>query len=108
MQTRLVSNSQRYTCLCLPSAGIKGLCHPAWLVVHFLKLRLPKAGKSNSARPAYFFLCCAEEGIQVLDYARAVPCYRVTPSARDRSLCAYTHVLLGGSIVSCNVGMYVK
>lgn len=25
-QTRLAGNSQRYTCLCLPSAGTKGLC----------------------------------------------------------------------------------
>jgi hypothetical protein len=27
LQTRLASNSQRFTCLCLSSAGIKGVCH---------------------------------------------------------------------------------
>jgi hypothetical protein len=25
--TRLTLNSQRSTCLCLPSAGVKGMCH---------------------------------------------------------------------------------
>jgi hypothetical protein len=30
MLTRLLSNSQRSTCLCLPSAGVKGVCHHAW------------------------------------------------------------------------------
>lgn len=27
LKTRLASNSQRSTCLCLLNAGIKGLCH---------------------------------------------------------------------------------
>ena len=27
LQTRLASNSQRYDCFCLPSAGIKGVGH---------------------------------------------------------------------------------
>jgi hypothetical protein len=36
LQTRLASNSQRSTCLCLPSAGIKGFHHHC-LAEKFLK-----------------------------------------------------------------------
>lgn len=31
MQTRVALSSQRFTCLCLPKAGIKGLSHDNWL-----------------------------------------------------------------------------
>lgn len=31
MQTNLVLNSQRFSCLCLPNAGVKGLCYHVWL-----------------------------------------------------------------------------
>ena len=30
------SQTQRSTCLCLPSAGIKGMCHHCWLYMLFL------------------------------------------------------------------------
>jgi hypothetical protein len=33
--TRLVSNSQRSICLCLPSAGIRGMSHHDQLLGHF-------------------------------------------------------------------------
>jgi hypothetical protein len=32
MQTRMALNSQTYTCLCFPSAGIKGMHYYAWLL----------------------------------------------------------------------------
>ena len=37
LQTRLASNSQRSACLCLPSAGIKGMRHHRLSCVTFLK-----------------------------------------------------------------------
>ena len=39
LQTRLASNSLRSSCLCLPSAGIKGMCYH-----HLATMLLSKAG----------------------------------------------------------------
>lgn len=41
MQTRLVSNSYKSTCLSLKGSGIKGGSHHAWLSLFFLKQDLP-------------------------------------------------------------------
>lgn len=38
IKTRLTSNSQRPTCICLLSAGIKDKCHHTWLLWVFIYL----------------------------------------------------------------------
>ena len=44
MSTRLASNSHRYTCLCLPSARVKGMHHHTWLYGSYF----------HSTTPTYF------------------------------------------------------
>lgn len=46
MQTRLAQNSQSWACLCLLSAGMKGMCHHTWLF--FIKNVVPEERTLNS------------------------------------------------------------
>ena len=56
-QTRLALNSQRFACICLPSAGIKCMCHHRPASLYFLCTVLPMQCLTCDKNKESFFVC---------------------------------------------------
>jgi hypothetical protein len=59
--------TQKFACLCLPSAGIKGVCHHAWHIHIFLNLPLEQAVELSVPPVPCLPGCCHNPTLMIMN-----------------------------------------